>query len=116
MVEATFSIHTAEVAGICIIELSGEVDATAARKLEVVLAALEQGLPPNVVVDTEALTLLNSRAVSLLVQFHRHVESHAGQCVLANLSPAMRERLSRFIGLDRLKIYDSCEQALSHLD
>jgi anti-sigma B factor antagonist len=113
MCEAT----TRVLPGAAVIELSGEVDGSAATVLTDAYqrAVTEESNPGTVVLDFAAVDYINSTGIALIVSVLAHARAERRKVVACGLSPHYREifditRLSDFI-----ELFPDLDQAVSQL-
>ena len=101
--------------GIDIVMIDGPVDSAT-------IDAFKEKLDPHfnrngakVVLDCQHLTYLNSRAIGLLVKYHRSVIVVRGRMAVCNLNPKLVRTLELLQLGKALFIYDSREKALESM-
>ena len=84
-----------------VVELGGDVDATAADDLSAALATAVNGSARTVlvVVELSAATMLDSRSIGILAEWQARIRPDGGRLVLVGARPDVR-RLFTLIGLE----------------
>lgn len=92
----------------CVGSLSWDVDDV----LLLQVAAAVEGWPrPQVIVDLEAVDMVTSAGLGVLLQIDKRVHEGGGRCVIAGTSPAVM-RIFQTVGLDRhITMVDSRQAA-----
>ena len=104
-------IRVEQAAGGSVVVLSGDIDVNCSDELEQTLSRAGEAAP-NIAVDLAAVTLLDSRAIGILLGWSERLRAIDGGLALVAASPDVR-RLFATIGLDReFEFYESREEAL----
>ncbi|MFV2087755.1 STAS domain-containing protein [Micromonospora sp. LOL_021] len=85
-------------AGHCVIEASGELDMTATGELSAAVRAVDRQQAAWIVVDLDAVTLIDSSAVKELVDAH-HAAAGQGQILIVRNPQPIVARVLRVTGV-----------------
>ena len=113
---STCDARTRAIGAAAIIELTGEVDGSAAEVLTTAYAkAVADGQPRTVVLDFAAVDYINSTGIALIVSVLAKARAERRKVVASGLSPHYREifditRLSDFI-----ELFPDLDRAVSQL-
>jgi anti-anti-sigma factor len=81
-----------------------------------VIAAVENVQQPQVIMNLEAVEMVNSAGIGALLKLMKQIQQQGGQMVLANVPPNLM-RLFKTVGLDRLThVSDNMNEARAYLD
>ena len=105
------SSHSKPSSGYVLVAPRGELDLSERNRLGDLLdSALAES--SNLIVDLDAVTFLDSTALSVLLRAHREAEQQGGRVTLARPSDAARKIL-RITQLDRvMAVHDTVESAI----
>jgi len=92
--------------------IDGPVDSATIEALKDKLDPVCNQPGAKVLLDCQHLTYLNSRAIGLLVKYHRSLMASRGRLVLCNLNPKLVRTLELLQLGKALSIYESREKAL----
>lgn len=98
--------------GVDLVELDGPVDSATIETFKARLDPVCNEPGARVVLDCQHLTYLNSRAIGLLVQYHRRLALTRGRFVLCRLNTKLVRSLELLQLGKTLFLFDTREQAL----
>ncbi len=105
-------IQTETVGNATILILDGPVDSATTDAFKKAVDALAARPGAKIVLDCTNLTYLNSRAIGLLVGYHRRVIATRGLFTMCNLNAKLVKTLELMQIGKSLLIYDTREQAM----
>ncbi len=101
--------------GVDLVELDGPVDSATIETFKARLDPVCNRPGAKVLLDCQHLTYLNSRAIGLLVQYHRKAALTRGRFVLCRLNTKLVRSLELLQLGKTLVIFDTREQALESI-
>ncbi|SDN92984.1 anti-anti-sigma factor [Lentzea jiangxiensis] len=109
------TVHVAEVAGVAVVAVEGEIDVDTADD---VLDALRQGCEstgPAVVADLTLVSFFGSTGISTLISAHELADEHGKDLRVVAPQRAVRRPLQVTGVADVLVLHDTVEEALAAL-
>jgi len=101
--------------GIDIVFVDGPVDSATIDNFKEKLDPICNRSGPKVILDCQNLTYLNSRAIGLLVKYHRSILLTRGRMVICNLNPKLVRTLELLQLGKALFIYESRDKAIESM-
>jgi anti-sigma B factor antagonist len=77
-------IRTEDGSGACQLRIEGSLDALTARDIRPVLDAVVADRPKRVVVDFDALTMLDSSGIGAIVSLFKRLKANGGEIVIVH--------------------------------
>jgi len=104
-------VNVREVAGIHVVELSGELDANTspAAQAKIMPLAIEGA---RILLDMGGVTFMSSAGLRLLLSMYRQVTAQKGTVALANLSEDLQDTMSMTGFHSFFKIHETTEGGL----
>lgn len=109
------TISEREMSGICVLDLSGRIDASTSPEVEVALGHKMNTGVKTMILNLTNLGYISSSGLRVILAALKKVKQTGGMIVLADLQPGPAE-VFKMTGFDRLfPIYDSVEKATEGL-
>lgn len=113
MAHKKFEASSTQSGELIILELTGLVDASTIEEFKEKMESICSRPGTKVILDCSALTYLNSRAIGMVVGYHRRLATENGKLALCGLNAKLVKTLA-LLQLDKtLMVFETQEKARS---